>query len=340
MTIDEIKKMVEGNEYDFLRTNPHLKGRLFFLTVGGSYAYGTNTDTSDVDLRGCAAMSRADLLGFGKFEQVIDTATDTTVYAFNKLLPLLMNCNPNTIELLGCKPEMYFMLTDVGQYMLDHRHLFLSKRAINAFGGYATQQLRRLENAIARDKLSQARKEEHTLNSMKAAFDDSMRQLTKITPEGFKLYVDKSHREEMDTEVFADISLIHYPIREFRSLMNNLGNVIGNYEKIGHRNNKKDDAHLNKHAMHLVRLYHMCFDILEKEEIITYREWDHDLLMSIRNGAYQREDGTYRQEFFDMVSEYEARLRYDAKNTSLSEEPNIKEIEEFAISVNERSLKL
>ena len=38
MTIKEIKDMVEKEEYDFLRTNPHLSGRLVFLTLGGSYA--------------------------------------------------------------------------------------------------------------------------------------------------------------------------------------------------------------------------------------------------------------------------------------------------------------
>ena len=37
----------------------------------------------------------------------------------------------------------------------------------------------------------------------------------------------------------------------------------------------------------------MCLDILEKEEVITYRERDRDLLMRIRSGEYQREDGTY-----------------------------------------------
>ena len=59
--------------------------------------------------------------------------------------------------------------TDIGREMIENRKLFLSKRAVNSFGGYATQQLRRLENALARDKLPQARKEEHILNSMKNA---------------------------------------------------------------------------------------------------------------------------------------------------------------------------
>lgn len=107
MTIEQIKEMVAGSQYDFLRTNPHLTGRIIFLTLGGSHAYGTNVETSDVDIRGCALNSRSDLLGLSTFEQVVNTETDTTIYSFNKLISLLINCNPNTIELLGCKPELH-----------------------------------------------------------------------------------------------------------------------------------------------------------------------------------------------------------------------------------------
>ena len=174
MTIERIKAMVAGEQYDFLRTNPHLGDRIIFLTLGGSHAYGTNVETSDVDVRGCAANSQSDILGLSSFEQVVNKATDTTVYAFNKLIPLLLNCNPNTIEMLGCKPEHYFYLSDLGKEMIENRHLFLSQRAVSSFGGYANQQLRRLENAIARDALPQARREEHIMQSMensRAAFE-------------------------------------------------------------------------------------------------------------------------------------------------------------------------
>ena len=90
--------------------------------------------------------------------------------------------------------------------------------------------------------------------------------------------------------------------------------------------------------MHLIRLYLMCLDILEKGDIITYREADRGLLMSIRHGEYQREDGTYRQEFFDMVSEFEKKLAYAKENTSLPEHPDMKKVEEFVMDVDRRSL--
>lgn len=339
MTIEQIKEMVSGSEYDFLRTNEHLRNRIIFLTLGGSYSYGTNIETSDVDVRGCALNSCTDLLGLTNFEQVVNTATDTTVYSFNKLISLLLNCNPNTIEMLGCKPEHYFFLTDIGQEMIDNRKLFLSRRAVHSFGGYANQQLRRLENALARDKLSQERKEEHILKSMQSAVKAFEGRYTSFENGSMVLYTAESSREDLDREIFADIHIDKYPVREFNSVMNDLTNVIGTYGKLNHRNHKKDDNHLNKHACHLIRLYLMCLDILEKEDIVTFREQDHDLLMSIRLGEYQRGDGTYRPEFFEMVNDFEKRLSYAKENTSLPNNPNMEQVEEFVMEVNRRSIE-
>lgn len=338
MTIEEIKRLVAGPDYDFLRTNPKLGNRIMFLTLGGSHAHGTNVETSDVDIRGCAMNSPSDIVGLSNFEQFVETNTDTTVYAFNKLIGLLLNCNPNTIEMLGCKPEHYIYMTDTGREMLANRKMFLSKRALYSFGGYANQQLNRLENALARDRLAQAQKEEHIRRSMENSVKSFEDRYTKFDAGSINLYTDISPREDLDREIFADISLAHFPARQFNSMLNDLHNVIGTYEKLNHRNHKKDDAHLNKHAMHLVRLYLMCIDILEKEEIITYRESDHDFLMSVRNGAYQNEDSTYKPEFFEMIDNLKKRLDYAKENTSLPAHPNMKQVEEFVMEVNRRAI--
>lgn len=334
MTIEQIKHLVASPTYDFLRTDPHLKDRIMFLTLGGSHAYGTSTPTSDVDIRGCAMNNASEIVGLSNFEQFVETETDTTVYAFNKLITLLLNCNPNTIEMLGCKPEHYIYMTDAGRQMIDNRKMFLSKRALYSFGGYANQQLNRLENALARDRLDQAQREEHILRSMENSVKSFESRYTNFDAGSIVLYTDISPREDLDREIFADIHLEHFPARQFNSMMNDMHNVLGTYEKLNHRNHKKDDAHLNKHAMHLVRLYLMCIDILEKEEIVTYREADHDLLMSIRNGAYQNEDHTYKPEFFEMIDDLKKRLDYAKENTSLPAHPNMKDVEEFVMSVN------
>jgi predicted nucleotidyltransferase len=338
MTNENIKKIIDSNEYDFLRTNEHLKDKIVFLALGGSHAYGTNIETSDVDIRGCALNRPSDLIGLTNFEQVVNETTDTTIYSFNKLISLLLNCNPNTIELLGCKPEHYLMMTDVGKELLDNRKLFLSKKAVNSFGGYANQQLRRLENALARDSYPQMEKEKHILGSCMTSMMSFGQRYTSFPDGSIKLYIDKSNHEELTSEIFADINLSHYPLRDYKNIWSDMNNIVKDYGKLNKRNHKKDDAHLNKHAMHLVRLYLMCLDILEKEEIITYREKDHDLLMDIRSGTYQKEDGTYRHEFFEMIDSLEKKLSYAKENTSLPDKPNMQLIEEFVMDVNRRTI--
>lgn len=330
---------MDGMEYDFLKTNEHLGKHVILLGLAGSYSYGTNNENSDIDVRGITLNSKSDLLGMTQFEQYVDDKTDTVVYGFNKMLQLLLACNPNTIELLGLKKEHYLYLTDIGEELLKNRKLFLSKRAIQSFGGYADQQLRRLQNALARDSYPQREKEQHILNSIRNAMHDFKTRYTSFEEGKISLYVDTSKRPEMETEIFMDVELNHYPLRDYRSIWAEMNNVVRDYEKIGKRNKKKDNNHLNKHAMHLIRLFMMAIDILEKEEIVTCREAEHELLMDIRNGVYQKTDGTYRDEFYEILMDYENRLAYAAEHTALPEEPDYKAVEAFMMDVNERVVK-
>ena len=239
-TINDIKKLVESTEYDFLRTNEHLADRIMFLTLGGSYSYGTNVETSDIDIRGCAMNSASDILGLTNFEQFINEDTDTTVYSFNKLISLIINCNPNTIEMLGCKPEHYIYMTDIGREMIENRKLFLSKRAVHSFGGYANAQLNRLENALARDRLEQAKKEEHIRRSMENAVMGFETKYTNFEYGSIQLFTDESTREDLDKEIFANIDLKHFPARQFNVMTTELHNVLSTYEKLNNRNRKKE----------------------------------------------------------------------------------------------------
>lgn len=339
MTIEEIKQLVESEQYDFLRSNEHLKNKIVFLTLGGSYSYGTNIDTSDVDIRGCALNSRSDLLGLSNFEQVVNNTTDTTVYSFNKLIDLLLNCNPNTIEMLGCKPEHYIYLNTIGEMMISSRKMFLSKKAVYSFGGYANQQLRRLENALARDRLPQSRKEEHILKSMKNAMKSFSDRYTEFDSGSIELFIDKSNRDDLDTEIYTNISLIKYPARELSSIMNDLTNIVSSYDKLTQRNKKKDDNHLNKHAMHLVRLFMMAIDILEKGEIHTYRTAEHDLLLAIRNGEFRSEDGNFKGSFYKIVDDYEMRLHKAAEHTKLPDVPDMARVQKLMMTFNEKVVR-
>lgn len=339
MTINEIKTLIQTPEYDFLRTNEHLGSNIILLTLGGSHAYGTNVEGSDVDIRGCALNAKDEILTNKNFEQFVNENTDTTIYAFNKLITLLSNVNPNTIEMLGCKPEHYLYLSPIGIELLVNKSLFLSKKCIHSFGGYANAQLRRLDNKAVR-LVSQSEREVHILHSIENAAYTFKDKYFQLDDDMIKLYIDKSEQEEYDTEVFMDINLKHYPLRDYKNMWSEMNNIVKEYGKIGKRNSHAIEHNkLAKHMMHLVRLYLMCLDILNDGEIITYREKDHDFLMDIRNGKYLDENRQPTSEFFDIVDDLESKLDRAKETTELPDSPDYKKINEFVASVNERIVR-
>ena len=339
-TTELIKTKLKSSDYDFLKSDRRLKENIIFLTVGGSYAYGTNNENSDLDIRGVTLNSKQALIGIGdNFEQFNDSITDTTIYSFNKMIKLLLNTNPNVCELLGNKPEHYFYVSPIGQELIDNAHLFLSKRACHSFGSYAGSQLYRL-NQKAAHQMSQSELEKHILKTLEFMQTDFTKKYTPYSDDSMKLYIDKAVQEGYDTEIFMDVNLTHYPLRDYCSMWNELQNTVRQYGKIGKRNEKAiEHGKIAKHSMHLIRLYMMCLDILEKERIITYREDEHDLLMDIRNGKYLDSNDQPIPEFFEMVNDYEKRLDYAKKNTNLPDNPDYKKINEFVASVNERVVK-
>lgn len=384
----DIKEIIKLPEYEFLTKEKRLGDNIMLLTFGGSHSYGTNGPQSDIDVRGISAPTREDLLGvsfakhdydmgnknlvFGPagYEQYNDAATDTIIYGLDKILKLLYKCNPNTIEILGCKPEHYAMVSPAGQMLLDNSDVFLSKLAYNSFSGYARQQFYRLKNALARDSMSLTEKQFYMIDviarmykHLEMAFPTFERDFVKFyvtdrDGEPVKINNDyvslddivftykgesctrataKDHELDMnDTELRVDLALEKMRAQDITGVYNEVSAVLKDFSvHIGHRNQKKDDYHLNKHAMHLVRLYLMCFDILENHKIVTYRGKDLDLLLSIKDGAYQMEDGNYKPEFYKMIDDYEAKLKELAKKSTLPEVPDVAKIEQLTMKIKE-----
>lgn len=334
MTINEIKTKVNTDKaYSFLSNNEHLRDNIILLGLGGSYAYGTNNDNSDIDIRGIATNSANEILLGKDFEQVVDTNTDTTIYSFNKMITLLTNCNPNTIEILGLRPDQYLKITSIGQELLNYREIFLSKVAVATFGGYAYSQLRRLDNKSARN-LNKAEHEQHIVNSIKNAEYSFHTRYTDYPKDAINLYVDGTGE---DADIYMDINLHHFPLRDYNGMLSEMHTVIRDYDKLGKRNkNAIEHNKIAKHSMHLLRLYMMCIDILEKHEINTYREKEHNLLMDIRNGKYLDENSHPTDEFMAMVEDYRIKMEEAAKVSTLPDVPNYKEIELLKARINKQ----
>ena len=197
-----------------------------------------------------------------------------------------------------------------------------------------------MENKTAR-LVGQAQNEEYILKSIKnAAYNFCYRYVPFGEDDSLRLFTAPSNRDDMESEIFMSINLRNYPLRDWTGMWNEMKAIVSSYNKIGKRNEKAiSHDKLGKHCAHLLRLYMMCIDILEKEEIITYRTDEHDLLMSIRNGEFLDENRQPTAEFYDLLNEYEKRFDYAKNNTSLPDVPDHKRINEFKMYVNERIVK-
>ena len=57
----DFKALLQQPEYEFIPSNERLGKRIMLLGIGGSYAYGTNNENSDIDLRGVTLQLPSDL---------------------------------------------------------------------------------------------------------------------------------------------------------------------------------------------------------------------------------------------------------------------------------------
>lgn len=340
MEMTEIKKIVsESPEYSFLNNNPNLidkngNSTIVLLGMGGSYSYGTNRPESDIDVRGVATNSPISLLTGRDFEQVVDVPTDTTIYSLDKVIKLFCESNPNTIELLGLKDEHYLVKTKIGEMLLDNKSIFLSQRVIYTFGGYANAQLRRMENKASRASTQEYR-EENILKSINHAMVDIKTRHPDFGIDAIKLYTDVAMHKDLNRELYLDVVLNHYPLRDYANLHSELMAIVKSYNKNNHRNtNAITHDKLGKHMMHLVRLCLMCFDILERGEIITHREKDLPLLNSIRDGEFLDDDNLPTREFYDMLDEFDKRFEYAKNNTNLPERVDSDKVMELQFEIN------
>ena len=114
---------------------------------------------------------------------------------------------------------------------------------------------------------------------------------------------------------------------DFVGIYSELTSIVKTYNKLNHRNNKKDEVSLYKHAMHLLRLLMTGIDILEGKGIITKRREERELLLDIRDGKYTFDD------VFKLVDDYQVKFENSANHTKLPNEPDMQAIDNFLINM-------
>ena len=233
--------------------------------------------------------------------------------------------NPNTIELLGVDDDCIMVMTEQGAMIRNNADLFLSARVVSSFGNYALAQLRRLQNALYRDSYTETQQNEHLKTTLNAQMEHFQRTYKHFSEGSIELFT-------ADDGLLFDIDLKQYPVTDFVGIYSELASIVKSYNKLNHRNNKKSEKQLYKHAMHLIRLLMTGTDILLGKGIVTRRKEEQDLLMDIRNGIIPFD------EIFALANEFQDRFQDSAKYTKLPYEPDTEAIDSLMIKIYEMNL--
>lgn len=344
-----------------------LPERTIYLARHGSHCYGTSTPESDEDFRGVAIPPKEYFFGFIKhFHEFIRKQPDAVIFEIRKFFGLATDCNPNVIEILFVDSSDIIYMTKLGEKLLAHRDLFISRAAKERFLGYAKGQLHRIKNH--RRWLFEPLKE-HPKRS-----DFGLPEKLSI-PNDQWLAVNSQLRKQLDTwrpdfEPFSEPQQIYLQTRVAETLAEM--NITSTNEwmcaarKLGYSDNfilllqkeKEYDARVSdwnnyqgwkqsrnpkraaleakygydcKHAMHLVRLCKMAKEILLEGKVIVKRP-DAEELLAIRNGAWS----------YEQLIEYADKIQAEIKDayfkSPLPTSPDRNKIDLLCQSIIEESL--
>jgi len=141
----------------FDKSNQWINDRTIMLGPSGSFAYGTNIETSDQDFIGVCIPPIEYFLGTEHFNEYRNNRgknfkntkedVDVNILHINKFVSNAMQGVPQAIELLFLQEDQYLTLTPEGKRLVDNRHLFLSKQLFFKLGGFARSQIIRMEKS-------------------------------------------------------------------------------------------------------------------------------------------------------------------------------------------------
>jgi hypothetical protein len=124
-----------------------------FKGITGSVAYGLDTEDSDVDRKGIFVFRTEEIFGLKTPDETVTSSSpDFQGHEIGKFFRLALGCNPNLIELMFLPQNCVELEDSVFTFIRANRTKFLSEGAVRAaYGGYARQQLSRIERRMSVD---------------------------------------------------------------------------------------------------------------------------------------------------------------------------------------------
>jgi predicted nucleotidyltransferase len=297
-----------------------------FLTRSGSMAYGTNIATSDEDFKGVCIPPKDFVVGpFFNFDQKEELVSkghkyDRVIFALMKFIKLASECNPNIVELLFTDTADWVVCTDLGLELIEHRDLFVTKKAKWRFMGYAHAQLKRIKGHRAWLLNPPKKKPERT--------DFGLPEDKKLISNSAMGAIDEA--KSQGYTIGSEAETVIQRQKQFATALKQW-QQYQNWKKSRNEDRAKLEAKFGydtKHGMHLLRLMRMCAEILAGDGVKTRRP-DAAELVEIRNGSKSYD------ELLEEAESLEAKCNELFETSTLPEAPDPKKLNDLCVYLHE-----
>jgi predicted nucleotidyltransferase len=321
-----------------MNTKDLAERNLIYKVRTGSHAYRTALPSSDVDYAGIFIPPIEYYFGLQAFDLLCEQAEeDKSYYSLRKYANLALANNPNVLELLFTDQQSICLSTPASDELRRHRHSFLSQRCQKTFVGYAKAQLHRI-----RTHTKWLAQELHDLAILEPLYNEGKvtkdwiawrfgeNMLKRLGVQDTSMY-SRSGVSNPDSngvlELFKHSNIILPDKEDDRFLVDSklsTGLQIKTFQKhlydeakkkrdqyvtwMAERNPARHETELKfgydtKHAMHLIRLLRMGYEVLTLGDLIVARP-DAAELLEIRAGQWSYEEVIQYAD--DMVSKIDS----------------------------------
>jgi len=337
-------------------------GLLIFETITGSKAYGLDTEKSDTDIRGVFVLPKDKFYGLEYTAQVNNLTNDITYYELRRFMELLAKNNPNIMEMLGT-PEKFVLQKHPVMDMLTPE-LFLSKLCEKTFANYAYTQIKKayglekkIVNPVDRSRksvldfcfvyegkdamplkkyLGLKKLDQHNLG---LAAIDHLRDCYNLYQSDEVQYSGIVRKDESNDICLSSVPKEETPIGVLYFNKDGYSVYCKKYKEywdwVAKRNDDRFKTTMthgknydSKNMMHVFRLLLMAKEIAIEGKVNVFRN-DRDFLLSIKEGKFEYEDLLQKAEALKL----ELPVLY--KNSTLPDEPDLKEIDTLLIKMRE-----
>lgn len=290
--------------------------------ISGSRAYGLDTPTSDIDIKGVFYLPKHHYYGLHSdyIPQISNATNDIVYYELGRFVELLLQNNPNMMELLAT-PEDKILYKHPLMDKLNPQW-FVSKLCQKTFAGFALSQIKKsrglnkkIVNPMSKDKKSvldfcvvfDGQKSvalthwlcEHHLTQNQLGLSKmphSRDMYALFVGDGFKGVMNDNSHEVLLSSIPKGLTPVGYLSFNQMGYSKYCQDYADYWAWVNHRNHERYQSTIThgkgydaKNLMHTFRLLYTALDIACTKKVVVKRE-NREELLAIKSGQFEYDE--------------------------------------------------